>query len=365
MGLSNLQIGLILAGILAVVAVLIYNKWQERKFRREAESVFRSDHVDVLLEPSDRSADAPRERAERIEPTFDEPLAAGEDDDAGGPAFAEIGPPLVDEKVDGVFRLESAEPVSGASLLFAQQEVLGGGARRIRWYGWDEPAGGWHAMASEASRSCRHLRAALQLADRSGSVSGKDLEAVYGGMQRLADRFLAVAEMPDRKELAERAAGVDRFAAAVDVQIGINIVSRDSAGFPGTKLRGVAEASGMALAPDGTFGMADDAGDTLFSLSNLEPSAFSQDTMKALVTHGLTLTLDVPRVRDGAGAFDRMVEVARRFAEALDGVLVDDNRAPLTDKALDFIRSKIVEFQEQMRAHGVPAGEAAACRLFA
>jgi len=48
---SELQIALIGAGIAAVVLVVGYNKWQERRHRREAERAFKSDHRDVLLEP--------------------------------------------------------------------------------------------------------------------------------------------------------------------------------------------------------------------------------------------------------------------------------------------------------------------------
>ena len=46
---SELQIALIGAGLAAVVLVVGYNKWQERKHRRDAERAFRSDHRDVLL----------------------------------------------------------------------------------------------------------------------------------------------------------------------------------------------------------------------------------------------------------------------------------------------------------------------------
>ena len=57
---SELQIALIGAGLAAVVLVVGYNKWQERKHRRDAERAFRSDHRDVLLEPREEPAASER-----------------------------------------------------------------------------------------------------------------------------------------------------------------------------------------------------------------------------------------------------------------------------------------------------------------
>jgi hypothetical protein len=52
---SELQIGLVALGIAAVVSIVAYNKWQERKHRRHAEQAFKSEHRDVLLEPTVRT----------------------------------------------------------------------------------------------------------------------------------------------------------------------------------------------------------------------------------------------------------------------------------------------------------------------
>src|SRR5215210_7620834 len=48
--MTDLQIGLLLIGAAAIAGVLVYNRLQERATRREAERVFGSDHVDVLLD---------------------------------------------------------------------------------------------------------------------------------------------------------------------------------------------------------------------------------------------------------------------------------------------------------------------------
>lgn len=80
--MSELQIGLVLIGLLAVVAVYVFNRMQEKKYRQRAERAFSQQHDDVLLEPQNRHAaggDDPgyaKNRAsrgdtgQRIEPQF-------------------------------------------------------------------------------------------------------------------------------------------------------------------------------------------------------------------------------------------------------------------------------------------------------
>jgi len=52
------------------------------------------------------------------------------------------------------------------------------------------------------------------------------------------------------------------------------------------------------------------------------------------------LLLDVPRVANGSPALDRMLELAHGLAAALEGRLVDDNRALLSEAGLARIRSR-------------------------
>src|SRR5260370_31321631 len=51
--MSELQVGLLAVGAVFVAAVFLYNKWQERRYRREAEAGFASRHEDVLIRPGE------------------------------------------------------------------------------------------------------------------------------------------------------------------------------------------------------------------------------------------------------------------------------------------------------------------------
>ena len=77
--MTELQYGLIGLGGLAVAGVVAYNKWQEYRHRKVAESVLRPEHDDVLLKPASRPSVAPVAAAnERVEPVFAPPVQADE-----------------------------------------------------------------------------------------------------------------------------------------------------------------------------------------------------------------------------------------------------------------------------------------------
>ena len=359
--MSELQLSLIAIGAAVVAGVFAYNKWQERKHRKLAERVFRSEHPDVLLGGKPGEG----EPAERVEPVLRESGEVRNAERSGERPVAADEPPneLVDPAIDCLVRFESAELIGGGYLWQAQGLALGKLTKSVVWAGLSERSGAWERLTAHDGGDYRRLRAALLLADRRGPLSDAELTLFFNGVQRMADEFLAVADIPPRGETLARAADLDQFCAGVDIQIGVNVVARGGA-FPGTKLRGLAEAAGLCLREDGMFHALDEADCTLFTLSNLEPALFAAEGMKTLSTHGVTFTLDVPRVAGGAASFDRMVALARQMAESLDGVVVDDNRAPLADTALDVIRDKIVEIERKMAGHGIAAGGAQALRLF-
>jgi FtsZ-interacting cell division protein ZipA len=360
--MNELQISLIALGGAALVGILAYNKWQERRHRTQAERAFRSEHPDVLLQPQGAAGVA----VDRLEPTIEEEpetIIVTEPE----PQRVEAEPlpdALADERGDCLVRLEAGEPIAAHALVAAQRDVLGDLGSRVRLFGWNEDRAAWEAIGAHSVTTYRQIVGALQLADRGGPLREEDLGEFIDGLQRIADRFLAVSDPPERGALLERAEALDRFCAGVDVQIGVNLVSRDAAGFGGTKLRGIAEANGFRLASDGSFHWSDDQGRVLFTLYNLEAALFTAEELKTLTTHGLSISLDVPRVAEGAKVFDRMIVVARQVAVGLGAALVDDNRAPFSEASLALIRDKIGEYQSRMAEHGVPAGGHAALRLF-
>jgi hypothetical protein len=370
MAISEFQLSIIALGVVGVAGVFAYNKWQERKYRKQTERAFDATHADILLEPGETAgpagAGASRDSGieERIEPVESAQMGASPAVAEESAPVAEPGVPLVHPAADCVVRFEAAEAIASPQLWQAAGEVFAGIDKPVRLLAWNENRAAWQILQSHSALTSRQWRITLQLADRRGALGSGGIDLFLGGVRQLADRFMAVTDFPERRQLAGRAQDLDKFCAGVDVQIGIHIVANDAAGFPGTKLRGIAEAAGMALGDDGMFHARDDTGHELYTMGNLEPALFVADTMTSFVSHGLTFNLDVPCVMNGGAAFAGMVTAARQLAAGLNGTVVDDNRAPLTQQALDMIRAKIVEFQDVMAKHGIAAGSATALRLF-
>jgi len=401
--MTELQMGLIGLGATAVVGVFAYNKWQEYRQRKLAEAVLKPHHQDVLLDEAPKKTapamraepefrvEEPVAAAERREPVLADALPAGEADEpraseaffAYEPSAVAISPEpepepemdipelpaglvpgsLLDPRLEFIAAMELVDPVPGAQIVHAQHAALQHLSKPVHWVAFNERTREWERIAPDSEAPVRRLRVGLQLVDRTGPVSEADLATFTEAMHDLADQLLAVADMP-ASQLLDQAAEIDRFCAAVDLEIGVNLVSRGAL-FSGTKIRALAEAAGMVLGDDGAFVRYDDDGRTQFTLQNFETTRFSRESMLNLSTHGLTFVLDVPRVGHGERVFQQMVETAKRFAETLQGTLVDDNRQPLNDVQLDHIRREFIgKPQATMASYGIPAGSAQALRLF-
>lgn len=368
---SELQIALIGAGLGAVVLIVGYNKWQERKHRNKAEKAFKSEARDVLLEPRAASgvADEAGERAVRREPgigSFNEvtetPRPVRE---ASIKRSSPEVPELLDARADCVIRLEAIEPLDVQRVWRAQSEQLAGLSKPVRWFGFNDAENLWFPIGPNSAGACHWFCAALQLVDRRGSIGESDFMRFSGGVQRVADMVMALPPgLPARAETLNNATEVDRFCADVDVQIGVNVVATQRP-FEGREIEKLARRFELTLPGDGSFHAQADDGTTLFTLANLEGGLFASESMSSLATGGVTLVIDVPCVRDGVAAFDRMMNIANEFARQLDGTVVDDNRAPFGTEAADLIRSQIRQFQDRMSEQGIPAGGLLARRLFA
>ena len=286
-----------------------------------------------------------------------------EADDGAEVEAGNVPDALLDPRLEFVVTMELVEPVSSFQILHSQRSALHRLNKPVHWVGFNEKKREWQRLTPDAELELRRLRVGLQLVNRLGPVSEGDLVIFTNAMQALADELMAVADMPPSNVL-DQAAEIDRFCAAVDLEIGLNLVSRGSP-FPGTKIRALSEAAGMVLGADGLFTRYDDAGRAQFSLQNFESTPFSPDALRNLTTHGLTFLLDVPRVDHGERVFMQMTEVAKRFADTLQGALVDDNRQPLSDSQLDHIRREFIgKPQATMASFGLAAGSPQALRLF-
>ncbi len=349
--MNDLQVALIALGAAAVVGVWIYNKWQERSLRQRTEKIFRGQQPDVLL---GKEADTPTD--ERREPVIGLQESAEPKSPPSPPAE------WADEIADCIVRIDFVDAVPAPALWAARSSWAGEITKKLSWLAFDGQQ--WRQLDAADGADYSIVCAALQLADRQGAVSENELAVFLDGLRQLTDQFSGLAELPSRDQVLTHARALDEFCAAVDMQLGVNVIDAGGGTFSGTKLRGLAEAAGLALTEDGVFRAVDDQGMTLFSLGNLEPQPFEAEAMKSLATRGVTLSLDVPRVADGPATFGRLVAVAGQLAQGLGGQVVDGQQHPLSEAMIGGIGAKIGELQQTMSAHQIPSGGPRALRLF-
>jgi len=408
MVVNELQLALIGLGAAAVIGVWGYNKWQERKHFKLAEKVFKGQQPDVLMDddpdatlvdvPAPAMDAPPAQPVGRVEPVFAEtreelvaeriepviPASEAEDEaplapsvttrrpaapiepalppKAEPPVLTEAPAELADPGIEWVARIDCANAFATNEILAAQQSLAQHLAKPLSWAGCHDISHEWRPIGIGESGRFRRLRACLQLADRQGPVSDADLTTFEQGVQSLAQQFQAQMELPSREAIQEQAIALDDFCAGVDMQVAVHVVHAQGGEMRGSKLLGVAQASGLEWWPDGRFHNPEP--DSGVSLSNLGGAAFDRDGLSGQTTAGVTFWFDVPCAANGPAAFDRLVTLARQFATALEGALVDDQRNPLGEPMIAAIRKRIAELQQAMAAHQIPAGGRRAQRLF-
>jgi hypothetical protein len=402
--MSELQIALLLIGGAVVLAVLVFNWVQERRFRKQAAKAFQAPERDALLETP-----APRERA-RVEPGFTEPVFDGIDDVQGldepshpridlgdiaptrpqpaGPTLQPAGPTLRPAAPAAKAPVSPPPPPKAAveavaapidELIEYRIRIVGDGilasvfadamnrtrslGKAVRWLGLPVGATAWQEVQPWRELHLQEVDIAVQLADRNGAVEESTLADVCALAKSIAQQHGLRFACDDVAEAVERAQAIDRFCVDVDVLIGLNIVARSGGTLNPARILAEAQNAGMVRAADGSLALRDSRGEVLYTLSTHDGEAFDGDAAREGVA-GVTLQFDVPRVPDGVRIFDDMVAFGRKLANEAGGLLVDDNMKPLTDTGIAKIRQQLASIYERMEARGVPPGSRRALRLF-
>ena len=380
--MNPLFLGLIAAGVALVAGVLIYNWLQERRVRRRIDAAFRkpgdtaqgagrdTGRVEPVLDPED--PDPASSQSVAIETTpqgYEAPPAEAADEMHDEPlpqvlpeTRAERPGLAPDADIECVVLLQPEQAVTAAGLGPALSAI---GAKPTRWLGRRGVGTAWQLIEAATPGTWYELAACLLLANRAGSASRAEIEA----FQRLVSGVAAEVGAPNARVdvagQADRAEELDRFCADLDVQIGLTILKSELGQIAGTRLRGVAEASGFRLNPAGHFEYSqEETGATLYTIQNYKQEPFSIESLRRTTTPGIVFLLDVPRVADPVRVFDQMRMVAKRMTQTLEGVLVDDNRRPITDTSLAAIRSQVQVTVTALREAHIDPGGPRALRLF-
>lgn len=391
--MTELQLAMIVFGVVLVLAVWLYNRWQEKRFlARKTQPPPAPSHRPMVPVAPSVAESATTLPAQRIEPSLSlpaQPESAGLPEpsfmDADLPLEPETSlssgevdlpldieveglPPLPaewsDGSVDCLVRIEFVAAVPVRMLHEEFRESLRRIDKPLQWLGLDEQTGHWRTLLPDDPGNIKHLAVALQLVDRLGAVSGETLRAFTDGMNHLAQRFVGHIEVPDSAALLTRAQELDAFCASVDLQLTLHVLPKTGAHLSGAKLEPLLGRAGLRREGE-RFVATNPDGSEAFTLICRAANAFPAEKVATMQLTELIFSLDVPRVAAGAQAFERLLDFARQCATALGGQLADVHRKPLAEATLAIIRSRIVELQQRMAERGIAPGGVRALRLFA
>lgn len=361
--MSELQIGLVLIGIVVIVAVYLYGYIQQRQYRREFGNAFNAEREDALYQTTTAPTETAMEMPEAVNALIAEEVS--EIENQAHEAAPSVTQPsdLIDYLTDYVVTMRLPHPMNSDALaeLWGRRFDFG---KRVNACGLNASTHRWDRLIAESQQLYSEFQIGLLLADRSGPVSSVRLSDFHSVLSDATAQLQADAVLPSVEEALERAKKLDEFCIEVDQMIGLNILPHVGRLLFGSEVAHVAERHGMKLQADGSFHLLDTQGLTVFNLGSMDGSAFQFHTLSQTRVQGLTLLMDVPRIEHPAQKFDEMARLAEQLALGLRAELVDDNRHLLNASAIAKIREQVQEIENKMHSGKVIAGSPHALRLF-
>jgi hypothetical protein len=347
--MSNLQIWLAIAGGLVLVLVVAHSTWTSRQSQpKQAEPLLSQDELqalDVL----------PAREGERQEP--------GLDNDLHGEALVRDVSSQLDALIDVIATMELDGPVSGEAALAALPPIRRVGNKLFVVEGLNADNGNWELL--QAQRYYSAFQAGIQVANRQGPLNEIEFSEFVVKAQAFAETFSATPEFPDMHEALAHARELDQFANAHDAQLSFTLQARKSAWSPGYVQQQAARQGfvpgvipGRMVVPASHTGLP-----PVLVLHFDARAAMAEDPNQAAL-RSISLTLDVPQVAQTELAFARMCETAQSLADAMDGLVTDDNGQPLSEPAIQMIDHDLRKLYDELADRDLAAGSLQARRLF-
>lgn len=342
--MSQLQYGLIFAGAVVLLGVVLHNLWLGRRNRP------RQPDPDPMALGGGIGM---------VEPTLNAPGM----DDTGFALPTPEKKPSLDSLIDVIASIGLETPVSGEAALAALPPTRRVGSKPFTVEGLNDSTKRWEFPA--AGQRYTQLQAGIQLANRSGPLNEIEFSEFVVKTQTFCDVVGGTPDFPEMRQEVSRARELDQFASDHDAQLSFVVRARRAAWSPSYiqqmagKLGFVpGSIAGRMVVPAGHAGLP-----PVLSLNFDAQAALAEDPTQSAL-RDLTLSLDVAQVDRGERAFERMRETALSFVKDMDGVLTDDNGVALPAEAMYVIGAELDHLYDTLAQRELAAGSVLARRLF-
>lgn len=274
-------------------------------------------------------------------------------------------PATIDPLIDCIVPLHLERKASGDRILPLTGRLRRAGTKQVHLEGLHEASNAWEPVTP--GHQYEDLQVAVQLANRSGPLNALEFSEFVNAVEALAEALDASVELPDMTETVGNARELDNFAAASDVQLGVNVIS-DGAPWSAAYVQSIATQDGLVLSRDGTRFTRYHAGTDgvqrpLFTLQ-FGDTNFLRDDLTVKAGRQITLLLDVAVAAQAVRPFKTMCEYGNSLAERMGAQLVDDNMRALSETSFVAIFQQLQALYDKLEARGMPAGSPVALRLF-
>ncbi len=425
--MSNLQIGLAIAGGVVLAAVVAHSTWTSRKNKpRQADPIAQDEAIEAAS-ISSASFDGPQEPAFETTPGYpvsntDNPSvhqqqtslshdpvndmalammqeatmhaqrepnaadlariaadkakaaerAAEEKRTQASQAAREIAAadlipvekrPSLDALIDVIAAIEIEHPISGEATLAAMPATRRVGNKLFILEGLHTETGLWEQPRNGQRYGA--FQAGVQLANRLGALNEIEFSEFVLKIQHFSDTVNGAPEFPDMLDEVARARELDSFASAHDAQLSFTIKAIKTAWSPGYVQQNAARLGFVAgVIPGRMVVPAPVVGlPPILGLTFDAQAAMSEDPAQTAIWE-LTLSLDVPQVDRQEEPFARMVHTADELARVMDGAVTDDNGQALSQAAIASISRDLQALYDTLDARDLSAGSVQARRLF-
>ena len=375
--MSTLQISLAVAGGVILAGVVAHSAWSSRRNAPRQPTPPDTEATEPVPLRSDMSGGGGQSDAtmpeglagERREPSFDTGTG-GSSDLISAPSFAQsLGlaalekTPVLDALIDVMAPVAIDGVVSGEAALAAMPSTRRAGSKPFGVEGLSATTGEWQFPVAGQRYSA--FQCAVQLANRTGALNQIEYSEFVMKAQAFADALSGEAEFPDMLDEVGRARELDQFASGHDAQLSFGLRAISTAWSPGYvqqcagRIGFVSGAlPGRMVLPASQNGLA-----PIIGLSFDAQAAMAEAPEDTALRH-ITLSLDVPQVPHSERPFARLCESAIALAQAMGGMIIDDNGAPIRPEAMEAINTDLEALYTTLEARDLAAGSALARRLF-
>lgn len=389
---------ILLVAAIVILAVLVYNMYQENEYRKKIRHQFGNADRDALMdshvgevrdaeggmlnplkkknppqpEESQREIDTPLPNQEWIE----EDIISEQPEEVQEYTFAETtlksipqkeGPLLMDlqdlSRLDlpwfnrhfdylAYISLREAKELNAVPRLSDHRHVTLAGCTSDGRFQLAEPIPNVYYQAFVIG-----LQAIGRL-PLAGTPELEDFGERVGGFAENMNGHLWLTKVKDFLDVARP---LDEVCARIDQIIAIHLISRNM--IAGTDLRLAAETLGFVLSYDGHF-CYPSAQNPLFLLTDIKETPFTATLLSSQKYKGISMLFDITKVPQGEKNFNKFMDLSVKLSSALSLDLVDDQMNELSTQSLHSIGDYIHERHHEMKEIGITPGSDLAKRIF-